>query len=84
MINHIKTYNYAFQAYINENRLLTIKYEDIVKFEQEYNSSTLSYKQKKILEAAKIGFLDLKKKMEEFETTDFLTQINYTSLVLDR
>lgn len=37
--NEIKINNYYFKEYLGENRIGTIKYEDVVRFEQNYEKN---------------------------------------------
>ena len=54
---------------------MTIKYEDVYKFQKLLNKrgAKRTVKMRRNLQAIKIGFLELKKKMEEFEVTDFIS-----------
>ena len=82
MVKEIRNNNTAFHQYMNEARLHTLKYEDIVLFEERYHREKIPLTvdkrtKKKSLQCVKIGFQEFKKKVEEYGYFDFLNEMNY-------
>ena len=68
MVRDIRINNNAFHEYLNEARLTSLKYDDLVAFEERYQKErmmegTEKKKKKLSLEGAKIGFQEFRRKL---------------------
>lgn len=89
MVRDIRINNNAFHEYLNEARLTSLKYDDLVAFEERYQKErmmegTEKKKKKLSLEGAKIGFQEFRRKLRQYQYTDFVNEINYYTASFQR
>lgn len=89
MVRDIRAINHGFHEYLGELHLNTIKFEDIISFEERYLKEQSAEGQdrkgkKRLIERVKSGFEEFRRRLQEYEFTDFVNEMNYYTSTFER